>query len=91
MVVISAGIRPNVGAGEGVRASSVERGIVVDDDLRAPDDPAVFGVGECVQHRGMVYGLVAPLWEQTKVLAKGSPGATRTRPTRARSSRPSSR
>ena len=30
----------------------------------------MFGVGECVQHNGMVYGLVAPLWEQTKVLAK---------------------
>src|SRR5439155_10972989 len=32
-------------------------------------DPNVFGVGECVQHRGTVYGLVAPIWEQTKVLA----------------------
>src|SRR5205814_9148674 len=38
-------------------------------------DPSVFGVGECVQHRGMVYGLVAPLWEQTKALAKVLTGA----------------
>jgi NAD(P)H-nitrite reductase large subunit len=40
----------------------------VDDQLRT-SDPDVYGVGECVQHRGMVYGLVAPIWEQTKVLA----------------------
>ena len=41
--------------------------------------PDVFAVGECVQHRGMVYGLVAPLWEQTQVLADGITGATRCR------------
>ena len=67
MVVISAGIRPNIDV---ARACGVtcDRAIVVDDQLRT-SDPHVFGVGECVQHRGMVYGLVAPLWEQTKVLA----------------------
>ena len=41
---------------------------MVDDQLRTAD-PAVFAVGECAQHRGMVYGLVAPLWEQAKVCA----------------------
>jgi len=68
MVVISAGIRPHVDL---ARESGItcDRAIVVDDQLRT-SDPAVFGVGECVQHKGMVYGLVAPLWEQTKVLAK---------------------
>jgi len=68
MVVISAGIRPNVDL---AKASGItcDRAIVVDDQMRT-NDPAVFGVGECVQHRGMIYGLVAPLWEQTKVLAK---------------------
>jgi nitrite reductase (NADH) large subunit len=68
MVVISAGIRPNTDLAKecGVRC---DRAIVVDDQMRT-DDPAVFGVGECVQHNGTVYGLVAPLWEQTKVLAK---------------------
>lgn len=73
MVVISAGIRPNV---ELARESGItcDRAIVVDDQLRT-SDPAVFGVGECVQHNGMVYGLVAPLWEQTKVLAKVLTGA----------------
>jgi nitrite reductase (NADH) large subunit len=67
MVVISAGIRPNweIAAGCGL---TVERGIVVDDQMRT-DDRDVYAVGECAQHRGMVYGLVAPLWEQAKVLA----------------------
>jgi nitrite reductase (NADH) large subunit len=68
MVVISTGIRPNVSVG--VRAHlTVERGIVVDNHMRSVDDPSVYAVGECVQHRGKVYGLVAPLWEQAKVLA----------------------
>ncbi len=68
IVVISAGIRPNA---ELARECGIdcEKAIVVDDQLRT-NDPAVFGVGECVQHNGMMYGLVAPLWEQTKVLAK---------------------
>ncbi len=68
MVVISAGIRPNA---ELAKECGIvcDKAIVVDDQLRT-NDPAVFGVGECVQHNGMIYGLVAPLWEQTKVLAK---------------------
>ncbi|MGH9840947.1 MAG: nitrite reductase large subunit NirB [Blastocatellia bacterium] len=67
MVVISAGIRPNAQLAREA-GLKVERGIVVDDGM-ATDDPDVFAVGECAQHRGMVYGLVAPLWEQTAVLA----------------------
>jgi nitrite reductase (NADH) large subunit len=68
MVVVSAGIRPNTDLA--VRAGlTVERGIVVDNHMRTPDDFDVYAVGECAQHRGMVYGLVAPLWEQAKVLA----------------------
>jgi sulfite reductase beta subunit-like hemoprotein len=46
----------------------VERGIVVDDQLRTSDED-VFAVGECAQHRGRVYGLVDPLFEQARVLA----------------------
>jgi nitrite reductase (NADH) large subunit len=67
MVVVSAGIRANQ---ELARDAGIncDRGIIVDDQLRT-NDPHVFAVGECCQHRGMVYGLVAPLWEQTKVLA----------------------
>jgi nitrite reductase (NADH) large subunit len=67
MVVISAGIRANweIAAGCGL---PVERGIVVDDQMRT-DDRDIYAVGECAQHRGQMYGLVAPLWEQAKVLA----------------------
>ncbi len=68
MVVISAGIRPNVALAREA-GLTVERGIVVGDDITTPDDPRVHAVGECAQHRGKVYGLVAPLWEQTRVLA----------------------
>ena len=50
-------------------ACTVERGIVVGDDLRSANDPSIFAIGECAQHRGQVYGLVAPLWEQAQVLA----------------------
>lgn len=68
LVVISAGIRPNVLLAREA-GLTVERGIVVGDDITSIDDPDIFAVGECAQHRGMVYGLVAPLWEQTAVLA----------------------
>ena len=68
MLVVSAGIRPNVGLAQ--RAGlTVERAIVVDDHMRSIDDDHVYVVGECAQHRGQVYGLVAPLWEQAAVLA----------------------
>jgi nitrite reductase (NADH) large subunit len=68
MVVVAAGIRPNVELARNA-GLTVNRGIVVGDDLRTPDDPRVHAVGECAEHRGCVYGLVAPLWEQTRVLA----------------------
>lgn len=68
MLVIAAGIRPNVGLAQ--RAGlTVERAIVTDDHMRSIDDDDVYVVGECAQHRGQVYGLVAPLWEQARVLA----------------------
>ncbi len=74
MVVVTAGIRPNVGLGV-VSGLTVERAIVVDDQLRTVDDPGIYAVGECAQHRGQVYGLVAPLWEQADVLADHLTGA----------------
>jgi nitrite reductase (NADH) large subunit len=68
MVVVAAGIKPN--AEIGLRCGlTVERAIVVDNHMRSVDDPDVYVVGECAQHRGRVYGLVAPLWDQAKVLA----------------------
>jgi nitrite reductase (NADH) large subunit len=68
LLVISAGITPNVdlALGCGLR---VERGIVVDNQMRSVDDTHIYAVGECAQHRGTVYGLVAPIWEQVRVLA----------------------
>lgn len=68
MVVIAAGIKPN--SEIGLRCGlTVERAIVVDNHMRSVDDTDVYVVGECAQHRGRVYGLVAPLWEQAKVFA----------------------
>ncbi|MBL7259345.1 nitrite reductase large subunit NirB [Paractinoplanes lichenicola] len=68
VVVVAAGIRANA---EMAAASgfAVERGIVVDDRMRVRDEDDVYAVGECAQHRGETYGLVAPLWDQAKVLA----------------------
>ncbi len=68
LVVVAAGIRPNTDVAM-TSGFTVERAIVVDDQLRTVEDEHVYAVGECVQHRGEVYGLVAPLWEQAVVLA----------------------
>jgi NAD(P)H-dependent nitrite reductase large subunit len=68
MVIVAAGIRPNV---ELALAAGLEvnRGIVVGDDLAARPHPHISAVGECAEHRGRLYGIVAPLWEQARVLA----------------------
>ena len=67
LVVIAAGIRPNAELGRAV-GLQVNRGIVVNDHMET-SHPDIFAVGECVEHRGVCYGLVAPLFEQGKVLA----------------------
>ncbi|MDT7712627.1 MAG: nitrite reductase large subunit [Pseudonocardiales bacterium] len=74
MVVVTAGIRPNIGLAM-LSGMETQRGIVVDDQLRSVDDDDIYAVGECVQHRGAVYGLVGPLWEQAVVLAEHITGA----------------
>ncbi len=68
LVVMAAGIRPNIDL---AKASGLhcERAIVVDDTLQTLSDPRIYAVGECVEHRKAVYGLVAPLWEQARVCA----------------------
>ncbi len=68
MLIISAGITPNteLAAQAGL---AVERAIVVNNQMQSMDDPDIYVVGECAQHRGRVYGLVAPLWEMGQVLA----------------------
>lgn len=67
MVVVSAGIRPitELAAAAGLE---VNRGIVVNDQLMTSDE-SIFSVGECIEHRGVLYGLVEPIWQQIKVLA----------------------
>src|SRR6478609_3255468 len=67
LVVMAVGIKPNVQLAKEA-GLNVNRGIVVNDYMQT-DIPNVFAVGECAEHRGMVYGLVAPLYEQGKVLA----------------------
>lgn len=66
-VVVSCGIRPNIELAKKAKLQ-VNRGIVVNDYLET-SDPSIFAVGECVEHRGKVYGLVAPLYDQGRVLA----------------------
>jgi nitrite reductase (NADH) large subunit len=67
MVVVSAGIRPitDIASASGL---TVEKAIVCDDQMRT-SDPDIYSLGECVQHRGKIYGLVDPIWEQANVLA----------------------
>ncbi len=67
IVCMAVGIRPSGSVAKSA-GLDVERGIVVGDDLRT-SDPDIFAVGECVQHRGQCYGLVAPLYEMAKVVA----------------------
>ena len=68
LVVIAAGIRPRMQLARdcGLRC---DRGILVDDTLQT-FDPAIYAVGECVQHRRQTFGLVAPLWEQARISAQ---------------------
>ncbi len=65
LVVMAVGVKPNI---ELARAAGVrcDRGILVDDTLQT-FDPAIYAVGECVQHRNATFGLVAPLLEQAQV------------------------
>jgi nitrite reductase [NAD(P)H] large subunit len=67
LVVMAVGIRPSVAL---AKASGIacDRGVLVNDTLQTYD-PRIYAVGECVQHRGTCYGLVAPLFEQAKVVA----------------------
>ncbi|MBL1275262.1 MAG: NAD(P)/FAD-dependent oxidoreductase [Ectothiorhodospiraceae bacterium] len=67
LVVMAVGIRPNMALAQKV-GLHCERGLVVNDTMQTYD-PRVYSVGECVQHRGETYGLVAPLFEQAKVCA----------------------
>ncbi len=67
VVVMAVGIRPNCQLAKDA-GLPCGRGVLVDDTLQT-FDPRIYAVGECVQHRGATYGLVAPLWEQADVCA----------------------
>jgi nitrite reductase (NADH) large subunit len=68
LVVMAVGIRPNTELAEAMRLH-VSRGIVVSDTLQTVTDARIYSVGECAAHRGIAYGLVAPLFEQARVAA----------------------
>lgn len=68
LVVMAVGIRPNTALAESMRLHC-NRGIVVNDTMQTVTDARIYSVGECAAHRGIAYGLVAPLFEQAKVAA----------------------
>ncbi|WP_330165393.1 NAD(P)/FAD-dependent oxidoreductase [Methylomonas sp. LL1] len=68
ILVMATGIQPNIRLGLDI-GLSCERGIIVNDSLQTSDQ-TIYAVGECVQHRGEVFGLVAPVYEQAKVCAQ---------------------
>jgi nitrite reductase [NAD(P)H] large subunit len=72
LVVMAVGIKPNIDLANAA-GLLVQRGVVVTDNM-VSSDPAIVAVGECVQHRGAVYGLVAPLYEMAKVAADSLAG-----------------
>jgi nitrite reductase (NADH) large subunit len=69
LVVMAVGIRPSVALARAA-GLAIGRGIQVDDHM-VTSDPAILAVGECVEHDGNVYGLVAPLWDMCRALADG--------------------
>jgi len=73
LVVMAVGVRPNIALAQQA-GLHCERAIVVDDTLQTYD-PCIYAVGECVQHRGVTFGLVAPIWEQARVCAAHLAGA----------------
>jgi nitrite reductase (NADH) large subunit len=64
-VVLAVGIRPNIDLARSADLD-VNRGILVGDDM-ATSEPDIYAVGECIEHNGQVFGLVAPIWDQAKV------------------------
>lgn len=76
LVVMAVGIKPNVQLGQEIGLET-KRGVVVDDQMRT-SDANIYSVGECVEHRGLTYGLVAPLWDMSKVCAYAITGVAET-------------
>ena len=68
LLIMAVGIRPNMALAKEC-GLFCNRGIVVNDYMQTVTDPSIYTVGECAEHRGVAYGLVAPLFEQAKTLA----------------------
>lgn len=68
IVVMAAGVRPNIAL---ARSANLDcgRGVRVDDAMRT-SDPSIYAIGECAEHRGIVAGLVAPIWDMARVFAQ---------------------
>src|SRR5690606_25358804 len=66
ILVMAVGIRPNAALARDALLP-VGRGIVVDDQMRT-GDADIFAIGECAEHRGVAYGLVAPIWDMCRTL-----------------------
>jgi nitrite reductase (NADH) large subunit len=67
LVVMAIGIRPEITLAKQAGLDA-NRGIVVGDDMRTTDQH-IYAVGECAEHRGKCFGLVAPLWDMAKICA----------------------
>lgn len=68
LVVMSVGVRPSVALAQ-TAGLAIGRGITVDDRMTT-SDPRIFALGECAEHRGMVYGLVEPAYEHADTLSR---------------------
>ncbi|MGD7034544.1 NAD(P)/FAD-dependent oxidoreductase [Methylotuvimicrobium buryatense] len=68
LLIMATGIQPNIALAKAI-GLDCEQGIVVDDAMQTSDSD-IYSVGECVQHRGELFGLVAPVYEQAKVCAR---------------------
>ncbi len=67
LVVMAVGIRPNIDLARAAKLD-VNRGILVGDDM-GTSEPDIYAIGECIEHNGQIFGLVAPIWEQAKICA----------------------
>ena len=72
LVVMAVGIRPSTALAKQAGVT-INRGIVVNDQMHT-NDPDIYALGECAEHRGLVYGLVAPLYEMARTIAEDLAG-----------------
>jgi nitrite reductase (NADH) large subunit len=75
LVVLAIGVRPNIDLAKAAKLDA-NRGVLVGDDM-ATSDPLIYAVGECIEHNGQVFGLLAPIWEQARVCAARLAGDSR--------------